>query len=645
MSRYLPLFLLILSLSSLQAEDEVVKASSFGFNPDDSTTALQAAINSGAKKVIVENVGKPWIVHSIQLASHQEIVFEDGVVVQAKRGAFKNRSDSLLTGDGLTDIALTGSGATLKMWKEDYDDESRYQHSEWRHLLKLRSCQRVRIEGLTLADSGGDGIYLGSSGDGPCVDFVIKDVICDNNYRQGISVISARNLRIENVVLKNTGGTAPKAGIDFEPNRPGNELVNCVMRNCISENNEGSGYVLSLRALDATSEPVSLRIENCRATGNRESIRIKLNGDSEASGVRGAIDIVDCVFERGRNAGVSVTDKPIAAATVRFQNCKIIEPAIHSPDIAPVLLATSTSSTADVGNLHFENCVIEDSLNRPIASFTDMGGGLSLQDVTGTFTVNGIPTELDTASIPQSRPKVFPPFSTEGISYEPVVAAGTFLEKKPSRAQQRGVADWLIWAKSGDEATFGLYVRVLGGTDALPKLQVTAPSGKKVKLTQMEQAEDREGFAYTFVAEETGAYQIHSLQRKQVVRVYSETHPLCLYSESGRFRFFRTRGEYFFWVPPHAKEFAIRAAGDNLGERLKAALVDPSGKVVEEVDNIAAAHQFTVSSDDSEGEIWSIRISHPSDYHMEDFVIRLLGLPPILSHSKEALLRPTIGNE
>ncbi len=38
------------------------RASWWGFDPDDATGALQAAINSGAKRVIVDNVGKPWTV-------------------------------------------------------------------------------------------------------------------------------------------------------------------------------------------------------------------------------------------------------------------------------------------------------------------------------------------------------------------------------------------------------------------------------------------------------------------------------------------------------------------------------------------------------------------------------------------------------
>ena len=65
------------------------KASWWGFDPDDSTRMLQEAINSGARKLIVDNVGKPWIVTGIALASNQEILFERGVEVLAKKERFQ----------------------------------------------------------------------------------------------------------------------------------------------------------------------------------------------------------------------------------------------------------------------------------------------------------------------------------------------------------------------------------------------------------------------------------------------------------------------------------------------------------------------------------------------------------------------------
>ena len=55
----------------------------WGFDEEDATEAIQAAIRSGAKRVIVPNVGKDWIVRPLQLASDQELVLEPGVVITA----------------------------------------------------------------------------------------------------------------------------------------------------------------------------------------------------------------------------------------------------------------------------------------------------------------------------------------------------------------------------------------------------------------------------------------------------------------------------------------------------------------------------------------------------------------------------------
>ena len=82
------LFLPLLLATAVFARDELAikelaegrrteaRAEWWGFDEADATTALQAAIQSKAKKVIVSNTGKPWNVRPITLVSDQEIVFE-----------------------------------------------------------------------------------------------------------------------------------------------------------------------------------------------------------------------------------------------------------------------------------------------------------------------------------------------------------------------------------------------------------------------------------------------------------------------------------------------------------------------------------------------------------------------------------------
>ncbi|MCK5806247.1 MAG: hypothetical protein KAI66_25675, partial [Lentisphaeria bacterium] len=162
------------------------KASWWGFNPKDSTAALQAAIDSGVPKLIVEKMAGPWIVTPITLVSDQEIVFEEGVVVLAKRGEFKGGNDSLFKASGKKNITLRGYGATWRMWRDDYANPDLYSKAEWRMCLALGGCTNIKVLGLTLAESGGDGIYLGVGANWATnKDILIKDVTCDKNYRQG----------------------------------------------------------------------------------------------------------------------------------------------------------------------------------------------------------------------------------------------------------------------------------------------------------------------------------------------------------------------------------------------------------------------------------------------------------------------------
>lgn len=628
----------------LRAAPETVRASSFGFDPTNSTAALQAAIHSGARKVIVENMGKPWIVNKIQLASDQEIVFEKGVVVQALRGAFKGKSDSLFSASLKTNITLRGYGATLKMWKEDYDDPAQYTHAEWRHVLNFKSCANVRVLGLTLADSGGDGIYLGVSQRGvPCSDFVIRDVACVNNYRQGISVISARNLLVENCVLKDTGGTNPMAGIDFEPNHDSEELVNCVMRNCVSENNRGSAYTFYLRPLRASSKPISIRIENCRAIGCRNSACFITNADDPTTGVTGTMEFINCVFEGGEDAGIIVGDKPVGGVRVRFVNCQIIHAATNKPAATPIQLTNRSSAAEDLGNIHFDNCAITDPLNRQPMSYKDLSGGTTVRNVTGTLIVHGqargLTPSLLAQWIPPSAFKRIAKFDLKNVRFAPAFPDVSPDPKRRCTARVRGPSEWLLWAEAGQEVSFTVQVRRVGKGDPKPvPVSVVAPSSKTTKLKS---AEGEGETAYQFVAKETGAHKIVCDPRKWTATVNSTNRRVCLFSESGRIHLLSTTGEYFFWVPPGTKEFALKISGESSGERVKAALRDPTGKIVEEKDNIAEAHQFVAEPrNPSAGEVWSVRLDKPSSSLMEDFHIQLQGIPPVLSHCKESLLKP-----
>lgn len=245
-----------------------VDASTFGYNPVDATSALQAAINTG-QNVYVPSMASNWNVRPITLThSNQEIRFEDGVVVAAKAGAFTDVDDALFTSVGTSNVKLSGYGATFRMRKSDYQGPS-YTPGEWRHGVNLLDVSDFQIEGLRIEDTGGDGIYVGTNSQtGYSQNVTIKDIVLNNNHRQGISVISVENMIVDNAVISNTSGTAPEAGIDFEVNYETQRIVNVAVRNSIIDANNSHG-ILFAGYSDLGENEITVAIENVTIYNNQ----------------------------------------------------------------------------------------------------------------------------------------------------------------------------------------------------------------------------------------------------------------------------------------------------------------------------------------------------------------------------------------
>lgn len=632
---------------ALANKPSVVKASWWGFDETESTQALQAAIDSGADKVIVQNMGQPWIVDEIQLASDQELNFEEGSVILAKRGAFKGKNDSLFTARLKQNVTLNGNGAIFRMWKTDYHTDA-YDKAEWRHCLSVLSCANVKVYGLTLADSGGDGIYLGVAERGVTNTNVhIKDVICDGNNRQGISVISAENLLIENTLLKNTSGTAPQAGIDFEPNHPGEKIVNCVMRNCVAENNVGAAFVLYLRPLDGTSAPISVRIEDCISRGaNAISASITTSNGGPNGPAQGLIEFVNCRFEDTGTAGISVRDVPVDACRVRFENCTLADAGDKPSRATPITFAARAGCTQDVGGVEFVDCTLVESVDRPLMVFEDYAGELKVLDVTGTLTVvrDGkervlpITERLLDELMPARTLKRIPRYDLSGAHFVPVFPDAALPSIQPRVARQRKHGEYLVYATQGDAVQLNVrHLKVGGYSGSDMEIPVLDGTGKRVATLTAPFQQDTQ---CSFTASETGTFKLVCEAGGNSVHVDSPTHRLCLVGMDRAISFIGTSGDFYFWVPGSVAEFGVKIYGAGQ-ERVNAAVFDPSGTQVWAKQNIDVPQLFEGKPRvPGRGEVWRVRIDKPTEGAFEDNYIDLRGVPNVLSYTPEALLKP-----
>lgn len=99
---------------------------------------------------------------------------------------------------------------------------------EWGCGLAIFSSSRWEVKGLEVAGCWGDGILIASDGAEDSRHFSIDSVKIRDCRRNGISVVHASDGRIQRVDISEINGTAPRGGIDLEPdghNRPNRNIT------------------------------------------------------------------------------------------------------------------------------------------------------------------------------------------------------------------------------------------------------------------------------------------------------------------------------------------------------------------------------------------------------------------------------------
>lgn len=109
------------------------------------------------------------------------------------------------------------------------------------HGIKVsKGATNVTLDGFTVAECMGDGLYVGQG-----ENVTIKNVASLRNRRQGLSVISGRNISVTNCRFEGTNGTEPGAGIDLEPDAGGGGIDGVVIKNNVFKSNWGPHITVS----------------------------------------------------------------------------------------------------------------------------------------------------------------------------------------------------------------------------------------------------------------------------------------------------------------------------------------------------------------------------------------------------------------
>ena len=551
---------------------EEVKASSFGFDAEDSTKFLQAALDSGARRIVVDKQAGPWISKPLFGRSNTEIVFEDGAEILAREGEFKGKHDALLSFVAASNVVVRGEGrgGVLRMRRDDYTKPP-YSRAEWRHALNLLTCSNVTVENMSMCESGGDGVYVGNmygKNGGPCRNVKLRDCVMDKNLRQGISVISVDGLLMERCVMSNTGGALPMAGIDFEPNKKDEVVRNAVLRDCKTVNNRGCGYELAFMQLVSNSAPVSVTLENCTSDGDSCSFRFNGENFKKSGYVSGLVTLRNCTFRNPRGGsffGVAI----VRPTTTRFvvDGCSSV---LGEKEVA----------------------MSPDWLwrNYPLLSSR----------------VGELPDE-----------RVGCPAAAKVVDAAPGVAA------RLAPLWFRDLVRYTFYADRAKRVNFAGYQMKLGAYPVAKKpIVVRDAAGREVATAPMP-GEKAETFSFEVPAE--GFYEMVVDVGRRAFALASTDVPVAADVTNDWRNGLASVTSAWLSVPPGNGRFALYASGSGGGELIGVRLSDPSGNVVWQ-DSEVEGWKAYVSDGLPAAGLWKFDISRPARGAFEDFKLDIAGV-------------------
>ena len=199
----------------------VRNAGAKGDGQHDDTRAFQAAIDSlpSSGGTITVPAGTYMIdaLRSINLRSHVHLQLSTG----AQLVAIPNSSQRsyVIKAWRVTDVEISG-GAVVS-------ERAKHQGTtgEWGFGIDILASSKVYVHDLKVSDCWGDGLYIGAIGSGSSVvkstDVTVRNVVSNNNRRQGLSFGPVQRVYVVNSTFSNTNGTKPQAGIDIEPSTQG----------------------------------------------------------------------------------------------------------------------------------------------------------------------------------------------------------------------------------------------------------------------------------------------------------------------------------------------------------------------------------------------------------------------------------------
>ncbi|MBO0323451.1 hypothetical protein J0X14_14175 [Muricauda sp. CAU 1633] len=370
-------------------------AATYGWSAGDMTSAINSAIaanDSPGTPVVLKfdtDNGSTWEIDSpinVSDVSDLYFQFDSGLTLQQGDGEWGAGSpDDLFRFDDADNLRFYGYGATLHMEKTDFTS------GEHAHVFIADNGNDVELWGLTLEDSGGDGIYVNE-----WTNFKLMDLVSDNNSRQALSIISGANGEVNGCSLQGTqpngvgaAANGPWDGLDFEPNPTSSTFDNILVKNIDMIDNDAAFLDFAWGNYDGDGNALDITIEDCYASLNHQNPWTTGTGEIRftcASDMTGTVDFTRVFIDGSTYPGIySIMEADGPSFTYEDVVLYDTNSTATTASIRFRRIGAPCSDENTLGGFFFDNLTIYNNVDDDIIDVGDLGGGDVFKNVTGNI--------------------------------------------------------------------------------------------------------------------------------------------------------------------------------------------------------------------------------------------------------------------
>ena len=359
----------------------VINVKSFGAKGDgvtDDTKAIQSAINSipNGGRVLIPN--GTYIINAetpLTPLSNQTISLSRNAKLKAKPNP--DASYQIINIVEKENVIIEGG----------FIEGERYEHigntgEAGMGISIVKNSKNIIIRNTHISKCWADGIYIGGSL--PCYNINIYNVTCNDNRRQGLSIINVDRLTVRDSSFTNTAGKLPECGIDIEPEHYS------TVKNVILDNIVCTGNRSGLEVFGWANKVRNVRVLNSNMSNNKD-FGLSLAFTSEISvrdsmfrgnknGILMARDNNNVLFSfcqitDSKNAGVNIEtvlqtiDDGIGTKNVVFNSCLFKNNSKNAPNLFDGVVIDNTDKRNIIDRITFNQCDFIDDQDIPTQRF------------------------------------------------------------------------------------------------------------------------------------------------------------------------------------------------------------------------------------------------------------------------------------